>query len=349
MMPPRIEIDLNAIRDNARRLIELCSRRSVSISGVTKASAGDLKVAGALIDGGISEIADSRLENLRIYSGFDVPKMLLRPIAPAQAGSAVEVCDTSLNTEKIAIKALGKEAVQRGVEHRVIIMIDLGDRREGVMPQDALEICEQASGTDGIELRGIGTNLACFAGIIPTPMKMAQLSRIADMVEDRTGNDLETISGGNSANLGMLLKGSNHHRVNNLRLGESILLGLETVNRTPVPGLRTDAFIVSGDLIEVKEKPSKPDGEVGQDAFGNVVEIKDEGMQIKGIVNLGRQDVDPEDLRPVGDMKVLGGSSDHTLLSLKEPIEVGCGIGFLPGYGSLLRSMTSPYVEKVYV
>ncbi|MDG6224908.1 MAG: alanine/ornithine racemase family PLP-dependent enzyme [Candidatus Thermoplasmatota archaeon] len=348
-MPPRVRIDLKAISDNARMLMELCSKRSISISGVTKASAGSMEVAQAMIDGGVREIADSRIANLMRYSKLDVKRMLLRPVTPEQAGPAVEACDTSLNTELETIKSLGREALRRGVEHRVIIMVDLGDRREGVMPRDATAICEEASSIDGIDLRGIGTNLACFAGIIPTPVKMAQLSHIAEMVEDRIGLPLETVSGGNSANLGMVLKGSNHHRVNDLRLGESILLGLETVNRTPVPGLRTDAFIVSGDLIEVKEKPSKPDGDVGQDAFGNTVEIKDEGMQIKGIVNLGRQDVDPSDLVPVGDVKVLGGSSDHTLLSLRRSLKVGSSIGFIPGYGSLLRCMTSPYVEKVYV
>jgi predicted amino acid racemase len=48
---------------------------------------------------------------------------------------------------------------------------------------------------------------------------------------------------------------------------------------------------------------------------------------------------------------VLGGSSDHLLLDLTDAThkyKVGDVLTFKVGYGSMLKAMTSPYVEKVY-
>ncbi len=154
------------------------------------------------------------------------------------------------------------------------------------------------------------------------------------------------VSGGNSANLGWALSTTDTGRVDELRLGESILLGLDPLTRLPVPGLQTDAIVLHAELIEVRTKPSTPWGNVAQSAFGTVLSRPGAGPTVRqGILALGRQDVDPEDLVPPPGMTILGASSDHLVLDLAEhDAAVGDELAFGVGYSGLLRAMTSPFV-----
>lgn len=219
------------------------------------------------------------------------------------------------------------------------------------MPEELPALAEESASVDGIGLLGIGTNLACYGGVIPTREKMEGLIELAHAVEERTGEGVHTVSAGNSANIPLQLSEGHPPGVNQLRIGEGILLGLETVDRTPIPGTYQDAFQVVGELVEVQRKPSLPEGDVSQDAFGHTPDIEDRGTITEGILALGRQDVDPDSLAPVSDhVSVLGASSDHLILDLGGlDTSPGDEVKFVPGYGSLLRAMTSPYVVKVYI
>jgi len=50
-------------------------------------------------------------------------------------------------------------------------------------------------------------------------------------------------------------------------------------------------------------------------------------------------------------IEIMGASSDHLIVDFTRDssVKVGDVISFIPGYSSLLRAMTSPYVEKVYL
>jgi predicted amino acid racemase len=104
------------------------------------------------------------------------------------------------------------------------------------------------------------------------------------------------------------------------------------------------------EVIEFKTKPSRPHGEIAQDAFGHVFAFEDKGDVRRAILALGRQDVDVLAIKPRIKADVLGASSDHLILDVKGPdLEVGDEVRFDIGYSALLRGMTSPYVEKVYL
>jgi predicted amino acid racemase len=139
--------------------------------------------------------------------------------------------------------------------------------------------------------------------------------------------------------------------INNLRLGESIVLGRETAFGEQLEGFYDDVFVVKGEIVELKEKPTVPIGEIGMDAFGNKPEFKDRGIIRRAIVAMGRQDIDPDGFRPIDEsISILGGSSDHTIIDVtgsKRIYQVGDVVSFKVDYGCLLRAMTSPYVEKV--
>lgn len=261
----------------------------------------------------------------------------------------VQLADVSLNTEISIIRLLAYHARRRDKTHQVILMVELGDLREGIMPSRLDAVTEKVLGLRSVTLVGIGTNLACLNGIQPTAAKMSELSELAVRIESKYDIHLEIVSGGNSANHRWLLSADDVGRINHLRIGEAILLGCETVHRQPIVGLATDAFTLVGEVIEVKTKPSRPFGKGGQDAFGREPTFKDFGNIRRAIVALGEQDVDPCALRPRGGAEVLGASSDQLVLHDKDAsLRLGGEVKFGVGYGALLRAMTSPYIEKRY-
>ena len=91
---------------------------------------------------------------------------------PDDAEEIVHASDISLESEIKTILALEKAAAKLGKMHRVILMIDLGDLREGIFFRDYDEIFEAASTikcSPHLELYGIGTNLTCYARVNRRP------------------------------------------------------------------------------------------------------------------------------------------------------------------------------------
>ena len=351
---PRIEIDLSKIRRNAEAVVKLCRSSGISIAGVTKGVCGDFRIAQAMLQGGVSQLADSRISNIRHMkeAGLNTEFMLLRIPRPSRAREVVKFADISLNSEIETLRLLGKAAKIQDSEHRVILMVDLGDGREGVPVKKLYRLVEETLKISGIRLAGIGTNLACFGGVVPTWNKMKELAAIAQRVEEEFSITLPIISGGNSANVFTLMREGHPEKINHLRIGEGILLGLETVNRRPIPGTFQDAFRIQAEVIEIQPKPSVPSGKVSQDAFGRIPKFEDKGVITHGLLALGRQDVVPNTLIPENDrIEIMGASSDHLVVDFTQDdsVKVGDVISFLPGYSSLLQAMTSPYVKKVYL
>lgn len=347
---PRIEVDLDRVRHNAASLVAALGHRSISVVGVTKATLGHPEVAHALIDGGVVGLGDSRVENLERLrdAGVGAATTLLRSPVPTQVDLVVALATTSCNTELEVLRMLSVAAVRAEVVHHVVLMVELGDLREGIMAEDLDAVVRVVIGLPNLVLDGIGTNLACHLGVEPSDSNMGQLSSLADSVESTTGDPLERVSGGNSANLRWALASPDPGRVNELRLGESILLGRQPLDRSVIEGLHTDAVRVVAEVIESKVKPSVPSGRLARTAFGTARPPEDRGDIRRVILALGRQDVDPDGLVPMLDVDVLGASSDHLVVDARsEALRVGSEVAFEPDYAALVRAMTSPFVRTV--
>jgi predicted amino acid racemase len=227
-------------------------------------------------------------------------------------------------------------------------MVELGDLREGIMPDDLIALVGETLCLPNIALKGIGTNLACRCGVSPDTRNMAVLSALANLIEATFDLKLEIVSGGNSANLEWALSGTETGRINNLRLGEAILLGCETLHRQPIEGLFTDALTLVAEVIETKIKPSQPSGTIAQTAFGEAEPVIDRGQVSQSILAIGRQDVDPDGLLPPDGIEIMGASSDHLILvSGHCNLPVGSEVAFQLNYSALVQAMTSPFVTKV--
>jgi predicted amino acid racemase len=303
------------------------------------------------VKSGISILADSRIDNIRKMrkAGIQAQFLLQRTPIPSQTELVVRYTDVSLNTELSVIKGLSRSAVKQGITHKIILMVELGDLREGLLPSDLENTVKEIIILKGIEFIGVGTNLACFGGIEPDEEKMEYLSTIVKNIEEKFGLTLEFVSGGNSANYNWFISTKDIGKINNLRLGESIFLGCETLYRKHIPNLFTDAFTLITEVIESKIKPSVPYGNIHQDAFGNTPKFQDRGQIRRAILGVGLQDVLVSGLTPLLDIDILGASSDHIIIDAKQlEIKVGDTVEFNLNYGALLSSMTSPYIIKIY-
>jgi predicted amino acid racemase len=352
MSVPRIEIELDKLIHNARKLTALYGSKGIYITAVTKGVCGSLRIANALLNSGIRSFGDSRIANIQKMreGGIEAQFILIRSPMASEVERVVEFADVSLNTEISVIRLLADQATKHGKTHRVILMIELGDLREGILPSDLEPVVKETLGMQGVKLAGVGTNLACFGGVKPTEANMQELSAIVDTLQRKFGINFEIVSGGNSANYQWFVSTPDVGRINHLRIGEAILLGCDTLTRERIPGLYTDAFTLVAEVIELKTKPSKPYGEIAQDAFGHVPVYEDKGNIRRAILALGMQDVDISAIKSRVKVNVLGASSDHLILDARDSgLEVGVEVRFDINYGALLRAMTSPYVEKVYL
>lgn len=371
MTAPRLEIDLDKIHHNARTLVNRLAPRGISVTGVTKAALGAPEVAAALIRAGVSGLGDSRIENIGTMRRAHIasPMVLIRSPMLSQVEKVVAQADISFNTELEVVQALSHAACATRCTHGVMLMVELGDLREGIMPGDLETFVRTMLDFPGIVLKGIGTNLACRSGVTPDAGNMAELSALADLIDATFGlrlraqsgsgpkSGLEIVSGGNSANLEWALSGADTGRVNDLRLGEAILLGCEPLHRQPIEGLYTDAFTLITEVIETKIKPSEPWGDIGQTAFGRVPAsatapiaspAAEQNHTTQTILAIGRQDTDPDGLLPPAGTNILGASSDHLVVEGGcLPMAVGAEMRFQLNYSALVRAMTSPFVAQV--
>lgn len=346
----RLEIDLNKIQHNTRTLVEKLARAGISVTGVTKATLGSTNIADAMLRAGVLGLGDSRIENIKSMrlAKITASMTLIRSPMLSQTEQIVKYADVSFNTEIEVIKKLSLEAQKQHRMHGVVLMVELGDLREGIMPEDLIDTVRETLNLPNIELKGIGTNLACRSGVSPDARNMALLSSLTETIEATFGRVLEIVSGGNSASITWALSSADTGRINDLRLGEAILLGRETLNRQPIEGLYTDAITLIAEVIESKLKPTRPSGKIAQSAFGEAPAVTDRGLIMQTILAVGIQDIDPAGLQSPPGTEILGASSDHLILeSDSGDLCVGAEIAFQLNYSALVRAMTSPFVTKI--
>ena len=349
-----LTVDLGKIEENARRVV--AALPGVSIVGVTKGTCGTPEVARAMLAGGVTALGESRLENARRLreAGIEAPIWLLRAPTPAVADDAVRLVDVSAISELAIALALDAAARHAGTRHGILAMVDIGDRREGMMPAELPAFLSAVEAMEHIDVMGIGASLTCYGAIVPDEANLGLLASLAAAAEAQLGRKL-LVSGGSSTSIDPITHGRGPAAINNLRIGEAIVLGVDPATRLPIPGLElhTDALIVAAPVVECKVKPSMPEGTSTQDAFGATPTFVDRGDRLRAICAIGRQDAPAEGLAPLDRyVEVLGASSDHLVLdvdALPEPPEVGDAIGFRPGYSATLGLFTSPYVEKRFL
>jgi predicted amino acid racemase len=299
-------------------------------------------------------LGESRLGNVRRLreAGIEARVMLLRLPSISEVDLVVQLTQVSLNSQVETVRALGRAAEAQGVTHQVILMIETGDRREGVMPERALEIARGMARLPNVELVGMGANTTCIGGVLPTRANTQLLVDVAEQVETDLGLHFKTISAGNSASLALLLRDEMPARANQLRIGGAIMIGeVDSTGDWPEALPHQDAFTVSAEVIEIETKPTVPEGPVAPNAFGDIPHWPDLGPRRRAILALGRQDIQIESLVPNRrGISIIGASSDHLVLDVTQAspaVYLGEELSFRPLYGAVATGMASAVATQV--
>ncbi len=355
MSYPQLVIDRVAISENAAGIVSRCNKAGIAVAGVTKGVSAQPDLARIMKEAGCVWLADSRLANIRRLreAAVEGPFLLLRIPMPQEIPELFDLADMTLVSMAETIDLLDRHGRDSSREIGTIVMIDLGDLREGFWPDEIEAVAEAYRRAPRVRCCGIGVNFGCFGGVLPTASNLSRLVVIARELERYLGTKMQIFSGGATSSLALLEKGELPEEINQLRIGEAILLGSDVTGNRLIPWLRQDTMTFEAQIVEVRCKPSVPIGIIGADAFGNVPVFEDRGKRLRAIVASGRQDIRPEGLVPqLPGAEILGASSDHLLLDVEDchpSLKLGDIISFRVDYGAMMAATTSRYVEvKVF-
>jgi predicted amino acid racemase len=325
----------------------------VKVLGTDKAVLEKLLVQPVIL--GTHSIAVSQWKSLKMVKDID-PKLrtlYIKPPAMSNIPNIIRYADISLNSSLATIQALSKEAVKQNKTHHVLVMIEMGELREGISREGLIPFYKRVFRLPNIEVVGIGTNLGCMYGIQPTYDKLIQLVLYKQLLESKFKRPLELVSGASSITIPLLEKGKVPQDLNHFRIGEAVFLGRSPLNNKQVLDLNTGAFTFEANIVELYKKDSLPDGQLSDAAVGQVASEESENVSFKAILDFGELDVDPANLIPEDtDVKFFGNSSDLTVYDLGDnPNHYATGdvIRFRLKYMAVARLMHSRFVEKVLV
>jgi len=350
-----IELDRKKLEQNFNYLDKLFKKHGIKFSVVTKMLSGNRQYINELLKLNIDQVCDSRVSNLKTIKTIrpDIETIYIKPPAKQSIRSVVQFADISVNTESQTIQLLSEEAQRQNKTHKIIIMIELGELREGIMGEDFMSFYEKVFKLDNIEVIGIGTNLTCLYGVLPNHDKLVQLCLYEQLVEAKFGRQIPYVSGGSSVTIPLIFEKLLPKGINHFRVGETLFLGTDLYNNTTIKKMHSDVFKLFAEIIEITEKPLVPIGEMGQNVEGNTFEFDDDKkgkLSFRAIVDIGLLDVEEGQIELVDkDIEMVGASSDMFVIDLvdnKKNYKVGDLLEFKMDYMGVLRTINSRYIAK---
>ncbi|MBQ6624769.1 MAG: alanine racemase [Clostridia bacterium] len=340
-MYPCIDIKLDGILHNISLLKNKCKENNIDFCLVTKMLVGYKKLVEYIIDNAdIRIICDSRIKNFSAFSEIDVEKWLIRSPMISEVEDVIRYSDVSFNTELDVIEKLNVEAKKQNKIHRIILVYESGDLRDGCYINELSDIISECLMMENIQIYGIATNLSCVNDTLPDKDNMADFDDTIKKLENHFNRKFKVVSGGASSSIPMLYKNELPESINNLRMGEAVYLGNIPVIDEPFENAKTDNFILKAEIIELKSKPSVPGVKLEETSL----------IRKRAIVALGKQDVYLPGLKCVDEScTVVGGSSDHIVVDVSDSetqYKVGDIIEFNMSYNCVLNAMNSKFVFK---
>lgn len=356
------------IKENIVTLGNYFKEKNVKWSLITKVFSGNKKFLRNILSKDIiqliNSVGDSRLSSLQNLREVN-PEMhtiYIKPPALIYADEVVEYASISLNSSLDTIKKLNEAAKKVGKVHEIIIMIEIGELREGVNIDDTVQFYESAAKLPNIKVSGIGSNLGCMYGIEPSQDKFETLVELKRIIEKKFNVQLELISAGTSITLPLLEDGSLDSKINHFRVGEAPFFGLSPLKNERFLNLHTDTFSFNANIIELEEKKIVPEGTMSDANIGDFAEFDDaspDKVTHKAILDFGIIDVDPDNLSLAvhKDIKFVGITSDMTVIDIgdnqnedgSQKFKIGDTISFNVNYMAVCRLLNSKFVSKKYV
>ena len=353
----RVIINLEALHHNIKMIDSWMGSHGAFWTLVTKVLCGHSDTLKALQHLGVKSMGDSRIENLRAIDRIfpDFQSWYLRLPHSTVIKEVIQLSSISLNSEIDTIMALNEEAEAQKCDHKIIVMIELGDLREGILPGSLTKFYEQIFNLSNITTLGIGANFGCLSGMGPSIDQMMQLILYKELLELKFQRKLPLISAGSSVVLPLLLENQVPKGINHFRIGEAVFLGTDLINGGIIKGLRNDAITLEAEIVEIKEKSLIPLGNTTSrtpfDSFGDDQEHAPGERGYRAIVTVGQLDTDVSGLTPMNsNFKIAGASSDLTVVNIgkeSEGLIIGDSIKFKANYAALLRLMSCKYIRQM--
>lgn len=350
-----IELYRNKLKQNYQYLDGLFKEYGKEWAVVTKILCGNEVFLEELLSYGVKEACDSRISNLKTIKKIapHVQTVYIKPPAKRSIKKIVKFADVSFNTEFATIKMLSDEAVKQNKTHKVIIMIELGDLREGIMGDHLMDFYDSIFKLPNITISGIGTNLNCLNGVLPSQDKLIQLGLYEQLIEATFNTKIPWVTGGTSVIIPMLFKHQVPDSVNHFRVGETLFFGADLLSEGTIEGMQSDVFKLFAEIIEITEKPKVPIGYLAENPSGEVFEIdeRDFGENMhRAIIDIGLLDVSADYLMPTDDkISIVGASSDMLVIDIgdsEKKYKVGDLVSFNLKYMGALGLLNSDYIEK---
>ncbi|MBV6642455.1 MAG: alanine/ornithine racemase family PLP-dependent enzyme [Cyclobacteriaceae bacterium] len=351
-----ITLKRKSLQHNYSYLENFFKENDISWGVVTKILCGNKKFINEVIQLGIKEAHDSRISNLKVAKEIDpnVQTVYIKPPAKKAIPKVVKYADVSFNTELSTIRLISEEAKKQGKVHKIIIMIEMGDLREGVMGEQLLDFYGKVFELPNIQVVGIGTNLNCLHGVMPSQDKLIQLSLYEQLIEAKFDKKIPWVSGGTSVVIPLLMSRQLPKGVNHFRVGETLYFGTDLVAEAPIKKMKQDVFTLNAQIIELIKKPKVPVGELATNPSGEKYEIDEDDYgkeSYRAILDLGLLDISTDYMIPVDEeLQISGASSDMLVIDLgnsKRNFKVGDWIKFKLKYMGALSLLNSSYIDKV--
>lgn len=354
------------IQNNIKYLSAYFHSHNIAWSLITKVFSGDKEFLKHILTDEIIQkidsIGDSRLTSLKNLKAVN-PKMqtiYIKPPAKMYADDIIKYANISLNSSYTTIVALNEAAKKVNKIHQIIIMVELGELREGVKRTELMTFYESVFQLSNIEVIGIGSNLGCMYGVEPSYDKLLQLSLYKELISTKFNKELKFISGGTSITLPLVEQKSIPKDINHFRIGESAFFGISPLDHQKFKGLSIDTFEFTANIIELEEKEIVPEGVITDANIGHTADYdhKDKGeTSAKAILDFGLLDVDKADLEFFDDELIFVGiTSDMIVIDLGlnktnegvKKYSIGDKIRFKPNYMAVARLLNSKFIDKVF-
>jgi len=360
-------INTKKIGENVAGISKILEGKGIEWSLIIKLLAGNRHVLKDILSlpcvKNLQSVGDSRIQGLRTVKKInpDITTMYIKPPSMRIIKPVVKYADISLNSSSLTIKALNDEAKRQGKVHKVILMIEMGELREGILPEKLIPVYRQIFKHRNIELVGIGTNLGCMYGVEPTMDKFIQLSLFKNLLEKQFSKKIRYVSGGSSITLPLVSENRIPPSINHFRIGETVFIGKSPLNNKRFRNLNTNAFLFAANIIETELKEQVPKGKIGEGNVGHAKSLRKElakERHKKAILDFGMLDVDTRDISTIDkSVKFVGTTSDMSVYDIgsdnrtrkTKNYKVGDRAFFQPNYMGVARLMNAKYITKTCI
>lgn len=350
-----LTLNRSHLKHNYQYLNNLFQENGIEWAIVTKLLCGNEDYLQEVISLGIKEVCDSRIYNLAKIKAIapDMQTVYIKPPAMDEIEDVVRYADVSFNSESTTIKKISEEAQRQGKTHRVTIMIELGDLREGIMGENLIDFYDKIFELPNIEVVAIGSNLNCLHGVMPSEDKLIQLNLYKQLVEAKFNKKIPWVTGGTSVVLPLLFRQQIPKGINHFRIGETLYFGVDLFEEKPIPAMKPDVFRLYTQIIEITKKPKVPIGQMAANPSGDVFEINEEDYgkeSYRAILDIGTLDISVDYLIPDDkSIEIVNASSDMLVVDLGDQspnYKVGDAVSFQLKYMGALSLLNSDYIEK---